>query len=295
MRTRPSRLGSAALATTLGAAMLGLAAAPALAAPAPSLSEVGAGCQITDATLTWGVKESFRSYITGIAKGQWTQSGGAEYATPSFSWPNGAGELTGEGAGTIGFAGSVHFEGHEGLLKIDVANPTLRFDGNDEATLLLDLSSTKQTGEPDQNFVQEAAVSLDLRGAFSADGTTLTITDAPGELTAQGAVAFGGFYQAGDEVDPVTITATATGCEVTASAAPETPAPETGDPAVDAPAAEAPAVPWLPIGIGAVALAVIAGVAIALVRGGKKDRAAASEAAAEPGADPSDEAGSGAN
>jgi len=161
-----------------------------LASPAP------ATCDVTDATLTWGFKESFRSYISGsIAHGEWTVSDGATYETPSFGWNDGSGTVP----GTVAFTGSIGFTGHGGILDTTVANPRLVFDGSSTATLLLDVSGTTQEGLPvDAPAVEFATIELPV----AADGAV--ITDAPVTLTQAGAEAFG-TYAAGEALDPITV------------------------------------------------------------------------------------------
>ncbi|MBC9927572.1 MULTISPECIES: HtaA domain-containing protein [unclassified Leucobacter] len=271
----------AALGVVAACAMAPAAVAtPLVASPAagPVASEAGVGCTISDASLSWGVIERWRAYITGtIANGDWTLNDGVEYETPAFRWAAGSGALEADGSGTIGFTGGVHFTGHEGLLQLDVANPTLELVSPTEAYLLLDLASTKQTGEPDVSLPQVRAVKLDLTGTIIVNGVTLEIVDAPGRFTAEGASAFGGFYAAGEEVDPLSLTAQAEGCALEADAADkaaeEAPS-EVAEPVTGVIEEEQPGVPWLPIGIGAVALLVIAGATFALVRSGRKPAAA---------------------
>ncbi|MBC9936649.1 MULTISPECIES: HtaA domain-containing protein [unclassified Leucobacter] len=255
-------------------------AAPLVASPAagPLAAEMGVGCTVSDASLEWGIIERWRAYITGtIANGDWTLKDGVEYETPAFRWAAGSGAIEADGSGSIGFTGGVLFAGHEGLLQLDVANPTLELVSPTEAYLLLDLASTKQTGEPDVTLPQVRAVKLDLAGRIVVNGVTLEIVDAPGRFTAEGASAFGGFYAAGEEVDPLSLTAQADGCALEAGAADkaadETPS-EDAEPATGVITEERPGVPWLPIGIGAVALLVIAGATLALVRSGRKPAAA---------------------
>jgi hypothetical protein len=156
-------------------------------------------CAVDDATLTWGFKESFRSYISGtIANGEWTVADGASYETPYFGWTGGAGELD-AGRGTIQFTGSITFTGHDGILDTTVANPQLVFDGSDTAMLLLDVSGTTQEGVPvDERAVEFATI--DLEGAVGGDDVVLT--DSPLVLTGGGATAFG-TYEAGEQLDPI--------------------------------------------------------------------------------------------
>jgi hypothetical protein len=105
-------------------------------------------CSVTDGSIDWGFKESFRSYISGaIARGKWTVSDGATYATPSFSWANGTGTFVGEtNSGELGFDGAIDFTGHNGILNTVIANPSLRFIDASRASLLVDVTGTTQEG-----------------------------------------------------------------------------------------------------------------------------------------------------
>jgi hypothetical protein len=174
-----------------------------------------ASCTVDDATMTWGFKESFRSYISGtIANGEWTVEDGATYSTPSFGWTGGAGELTGA-TGVVAFTGSITFTGHGGVLNTTVANPQLRFDGSDSATLLLDVSGTTQEGVPvDERAVEFATIDLD--GAVQ--GENVALTSSPAVLTEAGAAAFG-TYEAGEQLDPISaVLPGAAACEAALSA-----------------------------------------------------------------------------
>lgn len=167
------------------------------------------GCAVRDASLVWGFKEAFRSYISGsIANGEWTTADGATYSTPDFSWTGGTGGFdAATNKGLLGFTGSVNFTGHGGVLNTTVANPQLRFDDAGTATLLLDVSGTTQEGDE----ISEAGVefaSIDLSTATrTVDGSTVTFDSAPAVLLPAGADAFG-TYEAGDEFDPITVTLT---------------------------------------------------------------------------------------
>lgn len=186
----------------MGATGLSLGSSPATAAT-PNTAAVG--CPVTDATLTWGFKESFRSYISGsIANGEWTLADGASYDIPNFGWSGGEGAHD-NGEGLVAFAGAVTFTGHGGILNTTIANPQLRLIDEGTAVILLDVSGTTQDGAtvdaPAVEFVE-----LDLAAATidEANGT-ITVTDAPSELTSAGAQAFG-TYEAGEAFDPVSFT-----------------------------------------------------------------------------------------
>lgn len=159
-------------------------------------------CTVEDATLTWGFKESFRSYISGtIANGEWTVGDGATYETPDFGWSGGTGSLV-DGTGSVAFEGSIRFTGHAGILDTTVANPQLRLEEG-EVTLLLDVSGTTQGGLP----VDEKSVEFATLEQFTAKqgDDSVVINQASAVLTAAGAAAFG-TYAAGDELDPISAT-----------------------------------------------------------------------------------------
>ena len=184
------------------------------------------GCAVTDGALTWGFKESFRSYISGsIANGEWTVANGATYETPSFGWTDGTGTYDADAtSGLVSFAGSITFTGHGGILDTTVADPEIRFDSADVAYVLLDVAGTTQDGaaidEKDVEFVR-----LDLsKATISSKGGLVTVADAPAELTAAGSAAFG-TYESGEIFDPVTVSFdTGADCATTAITPTATPA-----------------------------------------------------------------------
>lgn len=161
------------------------------------------GCEVTDATLEWGFKESFRAYIDGsIANGEWATADGATYATPEFVWTGGTGTVDPEtGEAEIAFTGSVRFTGHEGVLDTTIANPVVRLDGS-TGTLLLDVSGPTMEGEQ----LDLAGVEFVALNGVQLSGSDEAVTaDAVSELTADGATAFPN-YQAGEAFDPVALT-----------------------------------------------------------------------------------------
>jgi hypothetical protein len=171
------------------------------------------GCSVEGATLSWGFKESFRSYIEGsIAHGEWTVTDGATYNDMAFGWANGAGLYDTESAeGQVDFAGTVLFTGHDGLLNTTIANPSLQFVNDTTAYLLLDVTGVTMedamAGRTDAAVLAQdvAFVKLDLSSGtvqLSEDGTILTGIDVPAELTTQGKEAFPN-YEAGTAFDPV--------------------------------------------------------------------------------------------
>lgn len=245
--------------------------APATAAPTVVQTEASGACAVEAAELRWGVKESFRSYVSGsIANGEWTVSDDMRYETPDFIWDAAQGELQASPvSGSVAFTGAVHFTGHDGALQFDLSNPVIEIEDADTAYLGLTIGATD---DGDASAVQAESVrvaKMDLAGALSTSGGELEIAGAVPRLTAEGAAAFNGeygSYVAGDELDPINLTATAAGCEfgeTVAAPEPEAPAEPT-----TAPAPAATEVPWVPLVVGGVALVVI-GVTLGMLIAGR--------------------------
>jgi hypothetical protein len=163
------------------------------------------GCDVSDATLTWGFKESFRAYIdSDIANGEWTTADGATYTTPSFAWSGGTGRFDpATGTGYIDFTGSVRFTGHDGLLDTTIQNPTVLLQG-DSGTLSLDVTGVTMDGD----MVDSTDVAfVDLASAEVVGGDAVRTLDAETTLTDDGAIAFPN-YAVGEAFDPVSVSMT---------------------------------------------------------------------------------------
>lgn len=258
----------------------GLLLAPATPAFAEVSPAAGAECVVSAGDVQWGVKQSFRNYISGsIANGEWTTENGASYETPNFIWGAGSGTFAaGLDTGSVAFTGDVHFTGHGGAMKLDISNPEIAFTGDGSAQLVLAVGSTDVEGaEP--TYERVAVAKVTLAGYTTAEGDTLTVSEAPVRLTAEGAKALNdqyGSYVSGEEVDPLSLNVTTTGCELTAEMVPtEAPAEEAPsvDAPVQAPVEESPSIPWLPIGVGVVALIAIGVTAGMLIAGSRKGSA----------------------
>ncbi len=276
-------LGGAALAGALLLAPTAVGAAPAQATVAPAT-----GCAVTGGSMQWGVKESFRSYISGsIANGSWEASAGATYETPEFAWSGATGSLDPEtGTGAVSFVGTVQFTGHEGVLDLTLSNPTLEFEGDGKASLYMDSRSTDATGALVVDAQQEWVADVTVPASLGVAKTGLELSDLPAVLTNSGAKAFAGFYQAEDELDPISLALTMQDCDVSGApattATPEPTAPEqTAVPEGPVEEAAAPAIPWVPVVIGGVAVLVIGITAGMLLSGRKKKPAAETPAATE--------------
>jgi hypothetical protein len=165
------------------------------------------GCEVASADLTWGFKESFRAYIDGsIANGEWTTADGATYHTPSFGFPAGTGKIDPVAfTGDVAFGGSVRYTGHGGVLETTIANPVIRLDGVDRATLLLDVSGPTMAGDAfTATAVPFVEIDLSAGGVLTRQGDVVLIDGAPAVLTEAGSEAFPN-YEAGTAFDPVTV------------------------------------------------------------------------------------------
>ncbi|WP_448859864.1 HtaA domain-containing protein [Corynebacterium propinquum] len=155
---------------------------------------------VTSSTLGWGLKKSFRSYITGsIAKGSWTLQG-SDYVDGQYRFSGNTGNVdTGAKTGSIRHNGAVQFDGHHGVLDLNVANPEVTFNGN-SGQLLADVRSSTMEGEK-LNFGRVVVADLQF------DSLNVDANKASGKarafLTDTGAKAFAGFYEPGMELDPL--------------------------------------------------------------------------------------------
>lgn len=281
------------LASRIGAlaASAAVAGATLLIAPTAATAQTSDGaCVVTGSTLTWGVKESFRAYISGsIANGAWETSDGAAYETPEFVWTNGTGTFDPTaGTGSVSFPGTVHFTGHDGVLDLTLANPTVEFEGGSSAALLLDARSTDMEGEVAVDTAQEWVGEIALDGDLVPSDGVLDLADQPTTLTNSGAAAFAGFYEAGVDLDPLSVLLELDGCDSVAVVTSDEPAAV--EPVAVAPLAEEETdIPWLPIAIGGTALIVI-GLTAGLLIGGRRPRPAPASGADHAPVDPPAEA-----
>ncbi len=221
--------------------MLQAGAALALALVFLVLATPAGAAPVAGGQLDWGVKESFRNYIKGpIAHGQVTPSEGAsENAGGTYRFPL-AGGSADPVAASLAASGKVRFTGHDSgsgpLLDLTIWDLRVELAGS-AGTLYADvLSKSLATGEV-ESFPDVAFAELDLSGIEPvAAEETLTWEAVPAVLTEDGAGAFAGFYAAGAELDPVTVTATLGAEEPEVPAEPQVPEP----PAPSPPPAAAP-------------------------------------------------------
>lgn len=203
---------------------------------------------IKDGYVDWGVKKSFRDYITGpIAKGKIDLADGATETDSGYQFPKATGAFD-DGADTLTAAvtGSVRFRGHEsgGEYELDLTFTELSVSIEDGAGIL-------RVGDVD-------LAELDTPGELTPDGDVLSLTGLPATLTTDGAEFFGGYYEAGQELDPVTV-------QIALSEDAELPAPGGGEggSGSDGPGFSSGSLP-----ITGASLPTTAGIAVALLAAG---------------------------
>ncbi|MFE1030984.1 HtaA domain-containing protein [Streptomyces sp. NPDC058807] len=240
---------------------------------------------IEDGAVDWGVRRTFREYVTGdIADGEWALTAGAQDGGALFRFPGGEGTYA-DGALTAAFDGAVRFTGAHGL-DLSLSGVRAEVQGG-EGTLYADVKS------PDLNGAKVPLVTFTAGDLKPADGL-VKVTEAPAKLTARGAEAFGGMYRAGTEMDPVSLAVALTadaelpvlpdlGSAPTASASPQpekTSGPENPAEPVASTADDGdfPALP-VPLTAGALLLVAAALVAVAVRR--RRARPAASDSDAD--------------
>ncbi|MGW0860314.1 HtaA domain-containing protein [Streptomyces sp. NPDC002690] len=237
------------------------------------------GNRFVDAAVDWGVRRTYREYVTGpVAGGEWTLAGGAKDGGALFRFPGGKG--TYDPAKRVleaAFVGSVHFTGADGL-DLELAHFTVSVKSG-TGTLRADATNA---GAVSANV---PLVTFDAGGLTPKDGLAV-LTEAPATLTAAGAKVFGSLYAAGTAMDPVSLAVAVDrgatlpalpdlGSGATASAAPAATTPSASPSVATATTAETDSGPaaggWL--AIGALALAAAAGVLYAGRRRARRSRA----------------------
>ncbi|GAA2087120.1 HtaA domain-containing protein [Streptomyces albiaxialis] len=229
------------------------------------------GGRIEDAAVDWGVRRTFREYVTGpIAKGEWKLSGGAKDGGALFRFPRGKGEYDAK-KGTLDadFSGAVRFEGEHLGLTLSALSVTVK-DG--EGTLSADVTAKGRT-EKGRPLVTFAAKEGDLK----PEKGLIALTETPATLTEEGSKAFAGMYAKGAKMDPLSLAVAlddkaelpalpdlgsgSTSGDGTSERRPEKPARTEN--AADS--SDSSAVPYVATGAGAAVL-LAAGVAFAVVR-----------------------------
>ncbi|MFJ9611783.1 HtaA domain-containing protein [Kitasatospora sp. NPDC101176] len=205
----PSTPAAAPSATSAGA---GAEPAPGHAAPGSAVPTPApptappARTEFTDGALDWGVRRTFRDYVTGaVAQGRWELGAGAADGGAFFRWrPAKGGYDPAKGELTAAFTGTVRFTGlraGDGFgLDLTLAAPGVTVAGG-RGRLAADVSGRTPDGTTRQLTGVELAT-FDPAG-LRTEGGLLRAVEVPLELTEDGAKAFGGLYPAGTAMDPL--------------------------------------------------------------------------------------------
>ncbi|MFI7234202.1 HtaA domain-containing protein [Streptomyces cyaneofuscatus] len=151
-----------------------------------------------DAAVDWGVRRTFREYVTGsIGQGKWTLAGGAQDGGALFRFPQGKGTYDAKKQTLdADFGGSIHFTGAHHL-DLKFAGVTVAV-AKGEGTLSADVTSAGTTRK-DVPLITFTAKD------FAPEEGLAVLTEVPATLTEDGAKAFGSMYKAGTEMDPVSL------------------------------------------------------------------------------------------
>lgn len=164
--------------------------------------------EITDGTVDWGVKASFRNYINGpIAHGTVTVAGGVTANDDgTYAFPVVDGEWDPAGSSTIELGGSVRFTGHDSgsgpQLDLTITDPRVVIDP-EGSTLVADVVSRGLSSGSLATFDDVVLADLQTGDRVRALGDALTLTEVPAALTAEGVPAFADFYPEGSALDPI--------------------------------------------------------------------------------------------
>lgn len=144
--------------------------------------------KFADAALDWGVRRTFREYVTGpVAKGRWQLSDGARDAGAAFRFPSGKGR----------------YDLRKGELDAELGG-TVRFTGKQLDTVLHDVTVRVRDGRGTLSAQGTPLVTFPVKPLKPAKGL-LRVTEARAELTAEGSEFFGGMYRKGTSMAPVSL------------------------------------------------------------------------------------------
>ncbi|MFF3684324.1 HtaA domain-containing protein [Streptomyces sp. NPDC002187] len=186
-------------------------AAPSATSPTPSATSPAPSAEIVDGNLDWGVKKSFRTYVTGpIAGGRIEVTGGAAALGDGYRFPEGKGTFDATGKSLdASFDGGVRFLGHrdgdEYLLDLTLSGLELEAEGA-RGTLVADVSTKDRATKKVSTYenLEIASLTLPAKGLVAEDGV-VKLAGVPAKLTADGVKAFGNMYPAGEQLDALTV------------------------------------------------------------------------------------------
>lgn len=260
--TRSLRLAWAA-ALTAALPLVGIATVPATVLPA-AVADDNSQCQaVSSATMDWGIKQSFRNYLTGpIAAGGWDLNG-VTYNGSAKNAEDGAFHFTADAAkaavqgddADLPLKGTMTLTGHGGIINVTLSHFTLQVRA-DRAQLLADaryIGTDPEaivgsiSGQP--AFTQKPVATFSLQNTLgrsgSGDGTT-TLTGQSWIHENLNKALLGSYGEGKNDGDPVKITVKTSGagdCAVDSSAVMDTSAGQTDATSAESTPASTPAAP----------------------------------------------------
>lgn len=159
----------------------------------------GTGGPTEQGSLTWGVKASFRDYITGpIARGSISLSGGAASSGGGFRFGQSDAAWDSEsGTGTGSYRGAVRFYGRGGILDLTLSSPSIQITSPSSATLYVSANGSRVAIA---NVNLAAASKREVTGGVAYSAAPTTLTAAGANLFSYGSSRF---YATGTSMDPV--------------------------------------------------------------------------------------------
>lgn len=207
-------MGAPSRSRTARKRVLGIATSALLAlggAVAVPVAAHAAEAEVVSGELTWGVKDTWRNYVTGgIAKGSVLAEAPATVAGSIVTWANGSGTVDTEaGTGTISYEGTMISRGHEGPsypggfgLNQTLVDPQIELTSTTTATLSAEVTQAEYTVFPSYEGERVDLAALTFDAADLLDGEVA----ATGVFTEPGAAVYGNYapnYVAGTYVDDV--------------------------------------------------------------------------------------------
>lgn len=150
-----------------------------------------------NATLEWGLKQSFRAYVEGAGGSIEIGEGARPTDDGVFAFPAAPGDMglafsvDGKPEGTARFIGEVRFEAHGGMLKVFLADPAIEVGPNGGVVTVADSAARDR---------RVTLAMLDFDGARAGEGGELVI---PTKLAMDGWQVLGDHYPPMTPLDPV--------------------------------------------------------------------------------------------
>lgn len=144
--------------------------------------------------LSWGIDDSFRTYVANFARGTITTSGGVGYSRGNFRFgQSSTNAVLPNSLGTTAYRGTVRFRAHGGALDLSFSDPVVRVTSESSASLTMRVNGKR---------VNLATLNLKT-GSNSATSKGISYRNVRATLTSEGARSFLGFYAAGRTLDEV--------------------------------------------------------------------------------------------